>query len=245
DAGGAGAGAGEVEAAARADVAEPFEEHANPAQVLALASIEAAHGGGHAVSGDHVGHGEGAAIEGARLRDGRLDPLVEQSDRALEPVRSEVQVAADDPFLGVADPEPLTTGDDLRDLIHVEVPAGAVAGAEVGGDGPVPSLEHVALARVGGVERDPGLRAADRRPGERELELHGLGEVDNLAGVEGEAHAGAAAGRAAAERVDDEPAAGAGLGVGPADRARRGAPEEGAVSLPHGLGGVAGAAPRY
>ena len=93
----------------------------------------------------------------------------------------------------------------------------AQAGARIVGiiDRAEPAAQHLVAPRIGRIEVDARLGAADRRPGDGELHLHCLGEGLHLAPVQPDAHPCTAAGRAAAQRVDDRPAPRAGLGVCP------------------------------
>ena len=125
------------------------------------------------------------------------------------------EVPVDHAFLRM--PQAVALGDrnHLMHLVDVQVAAGAVVGLEQRRHRLVPAPQHVVLARIGRIEVDARLGAADGRAGDAELDLHGLGQRLDLAPVQPGAHARAAAGSATAQRIDDDPALGRRLGVVP------------------------------
>jgi hypothetical protein len=89
--------------------------------------------------------------------------------------------------------------DHLVHFVDVEVAACPVVGLEQRRHGLVPALQHAFLARVGRVEVDARLGAADGRAGDAELDLHGLCQRLDLTPVETRAHARATTGSTTAQ----------------------------------------------
>jgi hypothetical protein len=119
-------------------------------------------------------------------------------------------VPVEDPLLRVLQADRLPGEVDDLVLMDVEIAAGPVVLPQVVLDVPEPPLEHLALARIGGIEVEDRLGAADLRAGHPELDLHGLREEDRLFACGAGPHAGAATRGAVAERIDHEPALGSG-----------------------------------
>lgn len=72
-------------------------------------------------------------------------------------------MSCDDTFLRMPQAVGLGDRDDLGHLVDIEIAAGAVVGAQQRCDSGEPAAEDLVLARVGRIEVDAGLGAADRR----------------------------------------------------------------------------------
>ena len=130
-------------------------------------------------------------------------------------------VAAADAFLRVTDADDLA-GEcgGFAHFIDIDIATGAVAVLEVRADVVVPAFEHAAFLGgvLGGIKADDALAAADGGAADLELHAHGLGEEDGFFGGGFGVHACAAAGCAAQERIDAQPAHGIGLAIVPFDQ---------------------------
>ena len=188
-----------------------------PATLAAVEAVVVQHRFGDAPAGDQVGdHVLALRVRRvARVLDDLGHAQAQLADLLDALALARLEVAVDHAFLRMPQAVALGDRDHLVHLVDVQVAAGAVVGLEQRRHGLVPAAQHAVLARVGRVEVDARLGAADGRAGDGELDLHRLGQRLDLAPVEPLAHARAAAGGAAAQRVDDDPALGGGLGVVP------------------------------
>ncbi len=115
-------------------------------------------------------------------------------------------MAVDDALLRVPQPQFLGDGDNILELVHIEVTARAVVVLEQGKGSAVPAAQHFLTPRVGGVKIDARLGTADGGAGDGKFDLHDLGEGHHFVFGEAFAHARAATGSAVAQTVDDDPA---------------------------------------
>ena len=185
-----------------------------------------AHGFRHAIAGDHVRHtvSDAPAIgKEIRILHHLADALAQAADAPHLLGFVGLEMAIEDALLGMPDPTGLGHRNDLEARVDIEVPSGAIIMLEERGHGLVPAAQDALLAGVGRIEIDAALGASDLGSADGEFDLHRLGEGDHLIAIEALPHAGATAGRAAAQAVDDDPSPGLRFGIRPFEDDFRGA----------------------
>ena len=177
-----------------------------------------AHGFRYPETGNQVGHGlfVRAALGQVRGVFHHFRAAVAQlADDADLQAFIGLDMSAHDAFLRMPQSKRFGNGDYVFELVHVQVTPRSVVIFQQRKGGFVPALEHFGAAGIVRIEIDAAFCAADGRAGHAEFNFHDLGQGSHLVAGQPFTHARAAAGRTAAQGVDDDPAFGLGFGVVP------------------------------
>ena len=203
-------GLGEVQRCSCADVAPAlnhhfFARHAGPRQLVVVT-----HRLAHAVSRDQVGHAnlsldvraDGGVFH--RLR----HPLAEVANAAHFLGFVGLKVPREDAFLRVPHAVGFRHGNDLVDLVDVEVASRSVVVLQKRRHRLVPTFEDAFFPRICRIEIDAAFGTPNVRARDGELHLHGFRQTLHLALIKPFSHPRAAAGRTASQGIDDHPSTG-------------------------------------
>ena len=125
------------------------------------------------------------------------------------------QMPPDNPFLRMPQAQIFGYRNYVLDLIHIQIASRTVIMFQNGQGCLIPLFEHLVPVGVIRVEVDTALGTTNRRTANTELHFHNLGQRDYFSPGEALSHAGSTSGSTVSQRVNDDPALGAGFLIVP------------------------------